>query len=190
MDNLLLEIQINRLKEMRAGFERSDPTKAQLIKQYITDLIFTANACNMALLSHCVSKQVGCQIVRDGRTLSTGINGTIIGDDNCDSLFPATDFDPVAHREWADQHEIHAEMNAINFAAKFGISLNESTLYCSLQPCNECSKNIPAAGIRRIVFSKLYPRVKDFTQQIVTLGKRGVIIEKLKSFDEFLIELQ
>ena len=188
-ENEKLQEQINRLKRLRLDFQHSPvhiKEKAELkIKNYIADCIYVSNAENMALLSHCVSQQVGCLIVKDGRTLSTGINGTSSGDVNCDSIFPYDEFNPQKHRAWADLNEIHAEMNAINFAAKKGIKLLGSTLYCSLQPCAECSKNIPAVGLKRIVFGRFYPRVTNFSEQVETLSKKGVIIEKLQSLEEF-----
>lgn len=154
------------------------------LKQLAEDLVFINVARDMSTLSHCVSRQVGCVIARDGRILSTGINGTSSNDVNCDTLFPLDDFDPVAHRKWSDDNEIHAELNAVNFAAKDGISLNGSTLYCTLQPCMQCSKNLPAVGIKRIVFDTFYDRVDNFSTQAEFLKRKGVIIEKLPSDEE------
>ena len=154
------------------------------LKQHLYDQVFIDVAKSMGCTSHCVSRQVGTVITRDGRILVTGINGTLSEDINCDELFPEENFDPKAHREWSDDDEIHGEMNAINFAAKFGIPLDGATLYCSLQPCDQCSKNIPATGIKRIVFSDLYDRVEDFQKQIDTFSRKGVIIEKLLSDEE------
>lgn len=156
----------------------------KFLKQHLLDRVFISNAINLSYLSHCVSRQVGCVIALDGRTLVTGVNGTSQGDVNCDELFPSVGFDPVAHRIWSDDNEIHAELNAINFAAKHGISLDGATLYCSLQPCMQCSKNIPAVGIKRIVFDTFYDRVDNFQEQIEYLARKGVIIEKLMNEQE------
>jgi dCMP deaminase len=149
------------------------------LKQHLMDRVFISNAINLSHMSHCVSRQVGCVIALDGRTLVTGVNGTSRGDVNCDELFPAEGFDPAAHRKWSDDNEIHAELNAINFAAKHGISLDGATLYCSLQPCMQCSKNLPAVGIKRIVFGTFYDRVDNFQDQVEYLSRKGVIIEQL-----------
>ena len=164
----------------------------EFLKQHLLDRVFIGNAINLSYLSHCVSRQVGCVIEKDGRTLSTGINGTSCGDENCDELFPLENFDAKAHREWSDVNEIHAELNAINWAAKHGISLDGSTLYCTLQPCLQCSKNLPAVGIKRIVFMDFYDRVNNFDEQRLHLFKKGVIIEKLmddNSLHEYLEQL-
>ena len=195
MCNTCLKQQTDRLKEARTflkgipRFTTKERTFAQeaeaFLKQHLLDRVFINNAINLSYLSHCVSRQVGCVIALDGRTLVTGVNGTSQGDVNCDELFPAKGFDPVAHRKWSDDNEIHAELNAINFAAKHGISLDGATLYCSLQPCMQCSKNLPAVGIKRIVFDTFYDRVDNFSDQVEYLARKGVIIEKLLSDEEF-----
>jgi dCMP deaminase len=160
------------------------------IKTYIEDTIFIENACNLSCMSHCVSKQVGCIIVVDGVTVSTGINGTSPNMTNCDSLFKFDDFDQAEHRQWADKNEIHAEMNAIFFAAKRGISLNGGTLYCSLQPCNECSKNLPAVGIKRIVFKNQYDRVTDVSAQAQRFLDQGIKIDHLQPYDDAIVRFK
>lgn len=107
-------------------------------------------------LSHCVSKQVSALIVKDGRIISTGINGTAPGYTNCDSIFDKNKFNRAEHHAFSEKYEIHAEMNAILFAASKGISLNGATLYCNLFPCWNCIKNISVTGIKQIVYSTNY----------------------------------
>ena len=188
MHNPSLRDFTQQIKQMRSRVKKAPRFADQrvlleqaevFLKQHLLDRVFIGNAINLSYLSHCVSRQVGCVIEKDGRTLSTGINGTSSGDENCDELFPLEGFDPKAHREWSDVNEAHAELNAINWAAKHGISLDGSTLYCTLQPCLQCSKNLPAVGIKRIVFKDLYDRVDSYEDQRLHLFKKGVIIEKL-----------
>lgn len=188
MHNPSLRDFTQQIKQMRSRVKKAPRFADQrvlleqaevFLKQHLLDRVFIGNAINLSYLSHCVSRQVGCVIEKDGRTLSTGINGTSSGDENCDELFPLEGFDAKAHREWSDVNEAHAELNAINWAAKHGISLDGSTLYCTLQPCLQCSKNLPAVGIKRIVFKDLYDRVDSYEDQRLHLFKKGVIIEKL-----------
>lgn len=54
----------------------------------------------------------------------------------------------------------HAEMVAITGAAKLGISIAGATLYTTTFPCHECTSNIIAAGIRRVVYQEPYPKSK------------------------------
>jgi deoxycytidylate deaminase len=49
----------------------------------------------------------------------------------------------------------------------------------------QCSKNLPAVGIKRIVFDTFYDRVDNFSDQVEYLARKGVIIEKLLSDEEF-----
>ena len=51
---------------------------------------------------------------------------------------------------------IHAEMNALMFAAKQGISTNDATMYVTHCPCINCAKHIIQAGIKRVVYSEEY----------------------------------
>jgi len=46
---------------------------------------------------------------------------------------------------------IHAEQNAIAWAAREGIALKGGTLYCTLFPCQSCAKLILQAGIVAVV---------------------------------------
>lgn len=59
-----------------------------------------------------------------------------------------------AHREWSKYNEIHAEQNAILFAARHGYGTANTSLYTSLSPCIECAKSIVAAGISRVYYGR------------------------------------
>jgi dCMP deaminase len=108
--------------------------------------------------SHCVSKQVGCLIVKDGRIVSTGINGTPKKYKNCDEVFNIHNFDREEHHTWSKIHEIHGETNAIAFAAKNDIGIEGADIYTILQPCDECLKMIIAAGIKKIYYVNTYDK--------------------------------
>lgn len=136
------------------------------------DLTFLRIAREIGNMSHCVSRQVGAIAVKDGRILGSGINGSPRGEKNCDEFFPKENFDLAAHREWSDVNEIHAEMNLVSFSARHGISLDGSTVYCTLEPCCQCLKNLIQVGIKRIVFNEHYSRV--------TTEERNNTIKRLK----------
>lgn len=51
---------------------------------------------------------------------------------------------------------VHAEQNAICQAARLGISLIDSTLYCRMTPCRVCAMLIINCGITRVVCEKKY----------------------------------
>lgn len=106
----------------------------------------------VAQLSGCRSKdpntQVGCCIVSgDNKILSMGYNGFPRG---CsDEDFPWNrEGDILDETKYA--YVTHAELNAIlNYR---GGSLENSSLYVSLFPCNECAKAIIQTGIKKVVY--------------------------------------
>jgi len=55
----------------------------------------------------------------------------------------------------------HTEQNAIVQAAKLGIPLKDSTLYCKMTPCPICAKMIINSGIKRVVCEKRYHQGKE-----------------------------
>ncbi|MGE4419349.1 MAG: cytidine/deoxycytidylate deaminase family protein [Sulfurimonas sp.] len=150
----------------------------------LSDENFINIAQEIATASKCVSKKVGAVIVKDGRILSTGYNGTPAGYINCRDHWE--DEYTSDHHEWSKTYEIHAEMNAIIWAARKGISIEGATIYVTLEPCSECSKNIIASGIKRIVYLKPYEHnhsaiiskfIKDNNVVIEMLGQKGVEYE-------------
>ncbi len=143
------------------------------------DQIFLNISKEISKKSKCVSFQVGCVIVKDGRLLSSGYNGTPKGYDNCHDHFTKGEFDRTEHSKWSDENEIHAEMNSLIFAAREGITIKDSIMYCTLQPCNNCLKNIIASGIKRIVYAEKYDRAKysDFLSSKIIFNDNEIIIK-------------
>ena len=70
-------------------------------------------------------------------------------------------------------YAVHAEQNAIIQAAKLGVNIDGSTLYCTHQPCILCAKMIVNAGIVRVVYHSGYP--DDFALDI--FEEAGVKVE-------------
>jgi dCMP deaminase len=142
----------------------------------LNDKNFLRIAEELATASKCVSKQVGAVIVKDGRILSTGYNGTPAGYMNCKDHWDGEY--TKEHHEWSKTYEIHAEMNAIIWAARQGISIEGATIYVTLEPCSECSKNVIASGIKRIVYEKPYEHTHS---EVISkfIKDNGVSIEQL-----------
>jgi dCMP deaminase len=120
-------------------------------------------ASEVAKMSKCVSFQVGAVIVKDDRIISIGYNGTPAGYTNCCDVFP--EYNPMTDREehhrFSDKFEIHAEMNALLYASKEGISVKDATIYCTHQPCWQCSKNIAQSGIKKIIYLNPYDKIEE-----------------------------
>lgn len=71
---------------------------------------------------------------------------------------------------------LHAEANAIAWAAKMGIPVNGATMYCTLQPCLSCAKIIATAGIRMLIY---YDTYRDH-RGIELLDKSGMLVYHYK----------
>ncbi len=115
--------------------------------------------------SKCVSYHVGAVIVKDKRIVSIGYNGTPPGLPNCCDVFDKDNFDTPVHTEWQKKNEIHAEMNAILFAAKKGEDIEGCELYVTDSPCNDCLKNISMSGIKNVYY--LYPYHQEMNSDIL-----------------------
>lgn len=105
---------------------------------------FLKLALEIATWSKDPSTKVGCVIVgSDNEILSVGFNGVP------KRVFDMPErYDRPAKYSWVS----HAEENAIAQAAKKGIALEKSTLYCTHQPCSKCARTIIQSGINRVVF--------------------------------------
>ena len=115
-------------------------------KQRKYDIAYLRMAQEWAKLSHCERKQVGALIVKDRMIISDGFNGTPSGFDNCFE-------DENGLTKW---EVLHAEANAILKVAASTQSAEGATLYITLSPCQQCSKLIHQAGIKRVVYSRAY----------------------------------
>jgi dCMP deaminase len=134
----------------------------------------------LSRLSHCVSKKVAAIIIKDGRIISTGINGTTSGNTNCDDIFDSNSFDRIEHHKFSELYEIHAEANAIARAASENGNLKNSDAYTTLSPCSNCAKLLASAGIKRIFFTEMYDNYID-NSWIDFLLKSNVSIYCLKN---------
>jgi len=121
----------------------------------------------LSVRSTCNSRKVGAVIVRNNRVLATGYNGAVHGAPHCIDQGPDFCLRRRIGAHDADKYNYcissHAEVNAVDQAARFGISLEGAALYCTLEPCNWCFKQLIQAGIREIYFEEAYEsKNKDF----------------------------
>ena len=138
---------------------RSQSTKAcEAARRPSWDEYFLSIANDVKERSTCLRRQVGAIVVKDKRILSTGYNGAPSGFKHCSEVGCVRAKEDVPSGE---RHElcrgIHAEQNAIVQAAAFGVSIRDSTIYCTHSPCVLCAKMIINAGIRRVVTARDYP---------------------------------
>ncbi len=115
-------------------------------------------AIAIAARAECKGQHVGCVIVGTGnRVLSTGYNGAPEGFGNCGDgdVCPRCDWREAWGRgEGYDKCIcVHAEMNAISAAARFGMPIDGATAYVTHQPCFTCAKELIQAGITRVYYA-------------------------------------
>ena len=112
--------------------------------------VFMNVAKTFSELSYCERKKTGAVIVKDGRVIASGYNGTPAGaNNNCEDCAGNTKHDVI-----------HAEANAILSCAKHGISCQNTVLFCTMSPCPTCAIMIIQAGISAVVYDEQY-RISD-----------------------------
>ncbi len=128
------------------------------IKRPSWDEYFLEIAKLVSKRSTCLRRQVGALIVKDRRILTTGYNGAPAGITHCEISGCLREKLKVPSGE---RHELcrglHAEQNALLQASLHGVSVKNSLLYCTNQPCIICAKMIINAGIKEIVVCDGYP---------------------------------
>lgn len=111
----------------------------------------------IASRSTCLRRSVGALLVRDKRILATGYNGAPSGLRHCEEVGCLREKMGIASGKQVELcRGLHAEQNAIIQGALHGVSLKNSVLYCTTQPCVTCAKMLINAGVRRIVYEGDY----------------------------------
>ncbi|OGI65857.1 cell division protein DedD [Candidatus Nomurabacteria bacterium RIFCSPLOWO2_02_FULL_40_10] len=128
----------------------------------------------------CDRGRSGCVIVRDKRIISTGYVGAPPGLPHCDEV--GHEMHTVINEDGTQsQHCIrtsHAEQNAIVQAARFGIALDGSTIYCKMTLCYVCAKLAITAGVKRVVAQRDYHASKKSKEIFKKAGVKLDIINK------------
>jgi cytidine deaminase len=74
---------------------------------------------------------------------------------------------------------VHAEMAAITDAARRGVSVSGSRLFCTTFPCHNCAKHIVAAGIREVIYIEPYPK-----SQVASLFSDSIALDRLPTSNQ------
>lgn len=120
--------------------------------------------------STCTRLPVGCVIHRDGRILVQGYNGAPAGLAHCNHDY---DDEPCTRA-------VHAEQNAIAFAARHGVQLEGAHMVVTHQPCLSCANTIVNAGITYVQY--VYPyRLKDGLNLLL---EAGITVEQYLDWEE------
>lgn len=148
------------------------------------DDIYMDLAGNLARKSHCVKMKVGAVISKDTRIVSLGYNGPPAGTHNCDQEWPETGC--ARDRKGGCSLALHAEANAILYAAKNQITLEGGTLYVTLSPCLPCARIIYTTGIRKVIYRDSYAAYKGIDEEegVNFLKRFGVEVEHYQPLEE------
>lgn len=134
----------------------------------ITDKQLMQIAWMVGESSTCDRGSVGAVIVREGRCIAWGYNGSPPGMTHCSENNHGwvghgdVDVDKLGCR-----NATHAEANAIAFAARQGISTAYCALYVTHHPCLTCSRLIIASGITSVHFQVNHPRDQDEAKDLL-----------------------
>lgn len=128
----------------------------------------------------CDRGRSGCVIVKNNHILVTGYVGSPKGVEHCDEI--GHQFKQMIHEDGKISNHCvrtaHAEQNAICQAAKLGVPLDASTIYCTMTPCYTCAKMIINSGVKRIVCKKRYHADAD---SVEIFSKAGIILDILNN---------
>ena len=140
--------------------------------------IYMNLAQSLALRSHCVKLQVGAVLTKDTRIISLGYNGPPAGTHNCDEEWPGVGC--PRDSKGSCSLALHAEQNAILYAAKNNVSLEGATIYVTLSPCIACSKVLFSLGIKKVFYLNSYAEYKGIAadEGVDFLKKFGVEVER------------
>lgn len=143
------------------------------------DWVLMQTAGLWGMRSTCTRAQVGVVISRDGRILSSGYNGSPSGMPHCNH---SCDCVPVQAKGGGINHlkgcaaiqpcrnVVHAEANAIAFAARYGVGVMGAELHTTRVPCLNCAGMIINAGITRVVWNEEHREMDGFLR----LGEAGI----------------
>ena len=130
--------------------------------------------------STCVRIKIASLIIKDGRIISMGWNGVPSGLEHCEDYFKnGTHNIEHEHHEYALKNEIHAEQNAISYAARIGNATEGTDIISSVSPCLYCAKMIIAAGISNVYYIKKYER-EEGDHALELLKKANVAVYDVK----------
>ncbi|SDI15363.1 dCMP deaminase [Alteribacillus persepolensis] len=109
----------------------------------------------VAEMGTCGRKQAGAIIVNPNtrEIVATGFNGSPRGQEHCTEKMLHICSGGCLNDENRCVRSIHAEHNAILQAKQ---DINGFTLYCTDEPCENCTKYMVQTGIKRVVFSRPY----------------------------------
>ena len=128
-------------------------------------------AAAVAARGSCRRRRVGCVLLGPRNdVVSVGYNGAPAGRPHCQHDGTETRCTTA----------IHAERNAIAYAAREGRATDGATLYVTHAPCLDCATVIQPAGIVRVVYAEPYGPPSG----VLWLMDNGVQVQRLAEATE------
>ena len=116
--------------------------------------LFVETTKLVAKRSSCVKAQQAALLIKDNRIISFGYNGPPAGTLNC--LEDGGEDVCGKDSNGSCFLGVHAEQNAIGYAARNGIDTEGCIIYCTMSPCISCAKLVVAAGIKEFYYLTEY----------------------------------
>lgn len=120
-------------------------------------------AYELSRRSTCSRGHNGAVIAQHGRIIASGYNGAVSGRPHCDHRCTCSADAEYMHSENCAANinsgcrdSVHAEANAIAFAARAGVSTQNASIYCTTAPCYDCAKLIINSGISTVAYLLSY----------------------------------
>jgi dCMP deaminase len=152
--------------------------------------MLVATAFTWAQRSTCSRLHVGAVVHRDGRILVQGYNGAPSGMPHCShecscGLISWDEAQGKPHTIWCNSREpctisVHAEANAIAYAAKYGVELGGSHIVVTHQPCLACAMLIINSGLKSVLYVFPY----RLTDGVSLLREAGIVVEQYLDWEE------
>ena len=124
--------------------------------------------------SHARRSKVGAVMVRDGRIISIGWNGQPAGWSN------DCEIEVLNERQEKELKTlptvIHAEVNAVYWCARSGITSDGAIMYLTLSPCAHCALAMVQAGIKEVYYLEEY----HDRSGLEVLKQSGIKTKKIK----------
>jgi dCMP deaminase len=100
-------------------------------------------------------RRIGALIVKDGKVIFQGHNVYVPSDQSAnDEGDPRGNFKAGQYLE--SSLALHAEAGLVAQAAKEGVSLKGTEVYCDTFPCPPCAKQLAYAGISKLYYRNGY----------------------------------
>jgi len=144
------------------------------------DSYFIAMCKTVGKRATCDRGRNACVIVKDKHILSTGYVGAPPGMPHCDEAGHLLRYalDAQGRRVKHCIRTVHAEQNAIAQAARYGIALEDATLYTLMTPCLDCAKLLLSVGIKRVVSERRYHADEEALEILKKAGVEIVVLKK------------